>query len=458
MRRVLYLGILLSSVLSMGWAEKLVYVIPLRDEVEQSMVYLARRGVKEAIEKKADALVLHMNTNGGRADCMEEIVEAVGKFPHQDQTYTYIDAKAISAGAFIASGTRYIYMAPGSVIGAATPVMISSGGGGVEKLPESYEKKINSAFQAIARASAEKNGHNPKVFDAMVDRESGLEIDGVEVLAKGKVLTLTNGEAEKTYGKPPKPLLSSGTVKDLETLINKIGGDGAKTAQLEPTGFEQVARLFTMVSPLLLTIGLVLGYIEFKTPGFGIFGILAGVCFVVFFFGHYVAGLSGYEPIIIFLLGVGLIALEAFLFPGLLLPTLVGLCLVVGALIFSMVDRYPTDSIWPSMQQLNQPLTNLAAAVAMAVVGAFLVARFIPQRWVSAGLEEATINGAAFLPTQTPAVGAEGIALNALHPSGSAVINGVTFDVVSDGRLLPKGARVKVIAAEGYRIVVAPIA
>jgi membrane-bound serine protease (ClpP class) len=201
----------------------------------------------------------------------------------------------------------------------------------------------------------------------------------------------------------------------------------------------------------------VLGYIEFKTPGFGIFGILAGICFVVFFFGHYVAGLSGYEPIIIFILGVGLIALEAFFFPGLLLPTLVGLCLVVGALIFSMVDRYPTDSIWPSMQQLNQPLTNLAASVAMAVVGAFLVARFFPQRWMSAGLESATISGAAFLPSHSPALGAQGVVLSPLHPAGSVEINGVTYDVVSDGRLVLKGAQVKVVACEGYRIVVSPI-
>ncbi len=434
---------------------KIVYVIPLRDEVEPSMVYLVRRGVKEAEEKKADALILDMDTNGGRADSMEEIVEAIGHFSHQDQTYTFVNTKAFSAGAFIASGTRHIYMAPGSVIGAATPVMLGSGGG-VEQLPESYEKKISSAFQALGRANAEKNGHNPKVFDAMVDRESGLTVEGVEILPKGKVLTLTNTEAEKPYGKPPKPLLSDGTIKDLDALVQLAGGDHAEVLRLAPTGFESIARFFTAISPYLMTLGIILGYLEFKSGSFGILAVLAGLCFLVFFFGQYIAGLSGYEPIVFFLLGLALIALEVHFLPGLFFPTLLGLALVVGAILLSMVDRYPTDPVLPTIHQLHRPLQNFSLTIGLSALGILLIARFFPQRWAAKGLQEATVIGPGLPSAVGIKPGATGEALTMLRPAGTAQFGEELVDVVSDGRLIEKGTPVRIEKIEGSRVVVTP--
>jgi membrane-bound serine protease (ClpP class) len=438
-------------------APKLVYVIPLRDDVEQTMVYLTRRGVKEAIEQKADALLLHLDTNGGRVDCTEDIIKALEKFPYPEKTYTLIDVKALSAGAFLAASTRHIYMTPGSVIGAATPVLVTPGGSGPEKLSESYEAKITSAIQAMVRSNAEKNGHNPKVFDAMVDRNSGLVVEGVEILPKGKILTLTNLEAEKTYGKPARPLLSSGTVANLEALVKIAGGEGARTMQLTPSGFESVARFFTMIAPFLLTVGLVLGYLEFKTPGFGLFGIGAALCFVVFFFGHYVAGLSGLEPMILFFCGVALIAIEAFFFPGLILPTLVGVSLIAVTVLLSMVDRYPNDALLPTGQQLEGPLANIAFAIGMTALAALLLARFLPQRLMSAKLEQTTVHGAQLPSSAIVSEGATGIVIATLRPAGSARIGDKLIDVVSDGRLIEVGATVRVAAVEGLRVVVLPV-
>ena len=73
---------------------------------------------------------------------------------------TYVNDRAFSAGAFIAVGTQRIYMAPQSVIGAAAPIMISPTGGGVEKMPDTYEAKMTSAVRALVRTQAEKNGYN----------------------------------------------------------------------------------------------------------------------------------------------------------------------------------------------------------------------------------------------------------------------------------------------------------
>src|SRR5437868_13935919 len=181
---------------------KKVYILPIRENIMPPLVYLVRRGVKDAMEAKADLLVLDMETNGGRVDTTREIIAILEKF--KGDTATYVNKDAFSAGAFISVATKRIYMAPGSVIGAAAPIMLSPGGQGVEKLPDTYEEKMNSAVRATARTSAQKNGYNIAVIEAMIDKTSGLTIDGQVIVKEGKILTLTNTEAEKKYGNPPK--------------------------------------------------------------------------------------------------------------------------------------------------------------------------------------------------------------------------------------------------------------
>src|SRR5262249_47376409 len=154
------------------------------------------------------------------------------------QTVTYVNKSAFSAGAFIAVATQQIYMAPESVIGAAAPVVMSPGGGGIEKVPDTYEIKMNSAVRAMMRTSAEKNGHNIAVVEAMIDKNKGLTIDGTVIVKEGDLLTLTNTEAEKEYGTPPKKLLSLGTVESLDVLLKRLGGGHVERHDIKPTGAE----------------------------------------------------------------------------------------------------------------------------------------------------------------------------------------------------------------------------
>src|SRR3989442_3950269 len=90
-----------------GAARKKVYVVPIRDDIMPHIVYLVRRGVKEAMEAKADLLLIDMETNGGRVDVTEAIIEILNKF--KGQTATYVNRKAFSAGAFIAVATQKIF-------------------------------------------------------------------------------------------------------------------------------------------------------------------------------------------------------------------------------------------------------------------------------------------------------------------------------------------------------------
>src|SRR6266581_9567483 len=249
---VFLLGLLLMPASSSPEApavSKTVFILPIREDIMPPLVYLVRRGVKEAMDGKADVLVLDMDTNGGRVDVTEDIIEILNNF--KGQTATFVNRKAFSAGAFISVATQKIFMAPQSVIGAAAPVMLVPGGP-PQDMPETMQAKMNSALRALVRTSAEKNGYNVEVVEAMIDKSKELKIDGKVLNEKGQILTLTNTEAEREYGDPPKPLLSSGTVGSIEELLQKLGYANAARVDIQPTGVEKVAMWINMISPLLL--------------------------------------------------------------------------------------------------------------------------------------------------------------------------------------------------------------
>src|SRR5262245_42790757 len=75
-----------------------IYIIPVREEIGSAVLYIIRRGLKEAIEQKADAVILDMKTPGGSLGATLEIMEAITKFP--GTTITFVNNEAMSAGAF----------------------------------------------------------------------------------------------------------------------------------------------------------------------------------------------------------------------------------------------------------------------------------------------------------------------------------------------------------------------
>jgi len=435
-----------------------IYVIPVKSDIDASIVYVIRRGVKEAIANDADALVLHMDTYGGRVDKTEEITSILRQFPDQAETYTFIDTKAISAGAYIASATRNIYMAPASVIGAAVPVMMTPGGG-AQEMNESYEEKMKSALKGLVRANAEFHGHNPEVFDAMIDQDLGLEVGGKTVVEPGKVLTLTSQEAGKIYGDADRPLLSKGTLDSLEALLNRIGGDNAEVVNIEPTGMEQIAKFLVSLSPLLIAGAFLFGYIEFKTPGLGIFGTLGVVCALLFFFGHYVAGLSGYEFLVLLAIGVALLAVEIFLIPGTIISGAIGLACICGGLLWAMADIYPEQPIAMAIPKLEVPMIRLFTSMTLAVLGSLLVVRLLPKVPM---YRELVADGD--ITTETPLelyvekhslnVGSRGKALTVIRPAGTADFGHGPVDVVSQGEMIDRGQSVRIVQIDKSRVVV----
>ncbi|MGI8891506.1 MAG: NfeD family protein, partial [Chthoniobacterales bacterium] len=141
-----------------------VVVIPLQGEVAPSLSLFLRRAEKEAESNGAAAIILNMDTYGGRLDSAEEITTILNHATIP--TYTYINSNAGSAGALIALATKHIYMAPVSAIGAAAPIL-STG----EDLPATQKEKTISFWSALVRGNALRNGHNPDIGEAFMNKE-----------------------------------------------------------------------------------------------------------------------------------------------------------------------------------------------------------------------------------------------------------------------------------------------
>jgi membrane-bound serine protease (ClpP class) len=438
-------------------ADRPVFVIPIRDEIEQSIVYVVRRGVKEAIEQNAQAIILDMNTNGGLVSETEKIMELLGEF--KGDTVTFVNNKAFSAGAFIAICTRHIYMAPSSVIGAAAPIMIAPGGGGPQEMPSVVQKKISSGLSALMRAAAERNGHNPAVVDAMVKETDGLTIDGKEIVKKGDILTLTVREATAEYGKPPKPLLAAGTANGMDDLFKKLGYSLALKKEIQPTGAEHLARWITLAAPILLLIGIGGIYLEVKTPGVTLPGVVGVIALLLFFFGHYVAGLSGSEEIILFAVGLALICVEIFVLPGHVLPGFLGVVAILIAVLWAMVDKIPNAPLPATLPKMEVPLLNLMGSIIGAAVIIGLMARYLPQgKGPLAGfiLQTQLDKGAGYASADThnELVGQKGVALSMLRPSGTARFGEKVVDVITEGDFIPPNAPIVVKEVRGVQVIV----
>ena len=432
-----------------------VCVVPVKEEITHNTLFLLRRAVREANEKGAVALVIEMDTNGGHVDVTEDIIRLLENAPMK--TYTFVNPKAYSAGAFIACATDQIFMAPGSVIGAATPVVVVPGQG-VADLPKSYEQKMISAMRGLIRATAQQKGHNPDVFEAMVDSDKEVVIDGKTINPKGSLLTLTADEAACSYGKPPKPLLSVGTTKTLDDLLSKVQLAGAGIEHVKPFGFEIAARWITTLSPLLIMVGLVAIYLELKAPGLGVPTVVAVICFALYFLSFFIAGLAGWEEVALFVVGVILLGVE-LLFPGHLLSGVAGVCLILIALMLAMIEKYPGGPMLPAWSQWEIPLVKVLGAFVGSVVVMMIAGHFLPRTSLFHRMELTAATSAAdgYTTASNEAkslLGATGVADTNLRPSGKGRFGDQLVDVVTEGDLIERGTPIKIMQVHGARIVV----
>lgn len=459
MRKLAYLVLFLSSLFAARAEEPKiregsVVVIPLKNEINEAQFYFLRRILKEAESSKASAFIIDMDTYGGS---LKAAVDMLGALMESTvPTITYVNPNAGSAGALIALSTKRIYMAPVSAIGAAAPVT-----GEGQDLQESMNAKVVSYFSGYFRSAAESNGYNPELAEAFINKDKELKIGDKVLNPKGSLLTLSAQEAVKDYN--GKPLLAQAVASSLDDLCVKAGLDPKNIVRMEPSGFEYLSQWITGLAPLFLMAGMILAYMEFKSPGFGVAGFLSAFCFLIFFTGHYVAGLTGFEVVAVFFLGVVLLLIELIFFPGIVILAATGIGLMFGSLLFAMVDLYPDRPLDISVDGLLQPVINLGIAVLLSAFVMALIARFLPhlpmfRRLI---LAETSPAGPSFDITETgfslPAVGETGVARSILRPAGKADFSGKLVDVVTDGEFLESGTAIRIVRVAGERVIVAPV-
>ncbi len=432
----------------------LVYVIPIRKMIEPALLYVVRRGVDEAVRADAKAIIFEMDTPGGAVNAAEGIISVITKA--DIPTYTFVEKDAYSAGAIIALATQHIYMAPGSVIGAATPMMMSPVGG-VQELPEEVQEKMTSAVAAMVRAAAEQGGHDKELAEAMVRADMEYSVNGKVISPKGRLLTLTNEEAVQLVGDEQRPLLSEGTVENVDALLAKIGLKDARKKVLKVTAAEKLARLIAGIAPILMILGLGGLWLEFKTPGFGIFGITGIACLLLFFFGHHIAGLAGMEDVLLFVAGVVLLAIEIFVTPGFGVLGFSGLLLIFVSFISAMSEHMPGGwrPIDFSPETLSIPFLKVVLSFVGSIVLVALAGRFLPH---SRAFQSLTLH--AVSPAQDAReelVGLEGFAHSDLRPGGTAYFGDRKLDVVTYGDYIARQTPVRIVEVHGNRIVVEDI-
>ncbi|MDB6114343.1 MAG: hypothetical protein JWQ83_1251 [Lacunisphaera sp.] len=437
--------------------KKLVYVIPVREEINRPTLYILRRGLKEAIEQKADVVVLDMNTPGGELGVTFDIMEALDKFP--GLTVTFVNKEALSAGAFISASTQEIYFTPNGVIGAAAPVL--SSGGDVDK---TMKQKIVSYLRARMRASSEGKGYRGQVISAMIDEDYELKIGDKVLKPKGELLSLTASEALEKYGEPPQALLGAGKAADIDALLTgKFGAGNYEVRSFQVTWSEDLAQYLNAFSSVLMGLGLLAIFIEFKAPSHGIFAGIGVLLLLVVFFGHYTAGLSGHEPVLLFTLGLVLIAVEIFFFPGVALPALLGLGMMLVALVWAMADFWPNEPMNFSGGVLVRPLTNLGLGMALSLILGALLIRFLPQGWVwDKMIVGSAIAGSAQIAGVAPGaahqlsdlVGRRGVAVTVLRPSGQIEIEGRRFEATVEVGAVNAGDPIVVRGRRDFALVV----
>jgi len=409
----------------------LVYRVPITGIIELGLAPYVERVLGEAAAAGARLVILDIHTPGGRVDAAERIASAVAD--SEVPVYALVNRNALSAGAMVALAAQRIYMRPGSVIGAATPVT-----GEGETAPEKIVSAMRSEFRSLAQA----RGLDPRVAEAMVDPD--IEIEGV--VERGKLLTLSADEAVALgYAQP---------IEDEAALLAELGVVGAEIREPRVNWAERTVRFLThpIVAPFLLSLGFLGLLFEVKSPGLGLPG-MAGVTFLALFFGsHLILGLAGWEVLLLLGAGVILLAIELLVIPGFGIAGGLGIVAVLASVFLSLIGRFPTTGDVMVAVQIMAASLFIVGVVMWGVLRRLPDDRrahsFVLGGWLTK--EE----GYTSSKRRDDLAGAEGVTTTDLRPAGTARVGDEFLDVVSEGGWIPTGSRIRVLHSEGYRHVV----
>lgn len=474
--------------------DALVYMVNIREGIGKGLRVYIQRGITEAEEANADAIIFDVNTPGGLVVAAVEIIDSIHRT--NIPTIAYVNADAISAGAMISLSCDQIVMKPGAAIGDAAPVSITPGG----STQEVGSEKIISYVRGKIKATAERQGKNPDIAAAMVDqrlvlvrmsdgeivalrpdaylelKDAGEEME--VIVAEGELLTLTAEEAIQYHLADG----SADTVADLLAMYRIVEINGTRKALTEEVarqtetelGFTQVQIIkslenaqvqevvatladkivFFITSPMISAMLLALGglglFMEIRTPGFGVPGILGLLCIGLFFGGHMLNQIEAEYALLAFVVGIALLLVEVFVIPGFGIAGIVGVTLMIGSVFYVFRTAY----------ELQTAIFWLSSSVIMTVTLAIVAAYFLPKtrawnRFVLATEMEAEqgYHSAGDEDFQSY-LGQTGTAITPLRPAGAVRIGNKRIDALTAGDFIAPDSQIRVIEVEGSKIVV----
>ncbi len=414
-----------------------VYQVKVDGVIDNGLARYVDRAFAEAEAGGASLVLLHVNTFGGLVDAADQIRQRILRATVP--TLAFVDHNAISAGALISYAADKIVMAPGSTFGAATVVEGNTG----EQAPDKYQ----SAMRALMRATAEENGRNPRIAEAMVDER----VEIPDVSKAGEVLTLSSEEALQLG-------VADAILQDVEAVLDAVGVETYDTVLHSASVTERILRFFGMPAVQSLLLLMMMGglYFELQSPGVGFPGLMAAIGALAFFAPSYALGLVESWEIVLFFIGIILIGVEIFVLPGFGVAGILGILLTVFSLGVALIANVGFS--FPGGADLTQAILTMAVTMVLLVLLIFSVGRYMPR---SQGMNRLVLASTLETDPQTrfleyATVGQHGITLSSLRPSGTVELAGRRVDAVSTGAFVPAGTPVEVVRVHAGHVAVQP--
>lgn len=444
---------------------------PIRGDAAQRV----QRMIEDQIRQNdANFICLWIDSDGGPMSDAMQLANflALDLDPSKVRTVAYIPNGtygARSVAAIIALCCDQVVVYPRTVLG---------GSGAYEPTP----REIDDARQVIQNRLAPRKGRSWSLMAAMIDPRLTVfrakRLGQVEYFCDEELkeqLDPDKWEKGAVVTTSGRPLRLDGIQADEYHLVNNVVENFAAFKQLyglqndptlvEPGWADFLIRALASpgVAGLLLFIGVAALLIELQAPGTAVGGFVAAVCFLLFFWSHYLGGTAGWLEVTLFVAGVACLLLEIFVIPGFGIFGLGGGAMVLASIILA---SQTSGSIIPQneyqFEQLqNSLLTIGAVGLGVIVLGAFLRKRLPRSRLFGhlmleppAGEEAETIRRREALVDFRDLVGTRGTATTQLTPSGKARIGDLLVDVMADGEVIDRGAAIEVVEVRGSRVLV----
>jgi membrane-bound ClpP family serine protease len=453
----------------------------------QGLAETLERRIRRAMGQNANLIILQIGCAGGDTKDAREFAEFLLGLSRQDppvMTIAYIPDKAPDTATFVAFGCNAIVMKKDAVLGDFSSIVHERQGNKLVEAPPAKYKSTRDSLKGLAEAQ----GYSGLLAEAMLDRDLVLlQVVPTKGPRKWQLVTQEEYKADQASKerqwmneiqvKPPGEFLTlnSQKAKELELAQYEVDGlpalyelYGLNPFQVHTSGpdwLEQFADFLVhpLTSFFLVMIGIVCLILELKLSGVGLPGVISAVCFILFFWSHsHVAGQFTILAILLFILGLVLLALEIFVLPGFGVAGISGTVLVIVSLALVTLDKRPeTREEWLS---LGSTLATFSLSLLAAIVAAMTVAWYLPyipylNRVMMKSEEELDEAGEGpspdlIQPQLAALLGAIGVAATPLRPAGKVKFGDEYLDVVAEGSFVQPGTRVQVIEIEGNRVVV----